>query len=143
MLQPWQRLHPFQPRRQKLIQDKNTISGQANTFDREYWDDKTYFNCLKTGHPETHCSNDNDENDTKSRYSQAKSVNRLEKEVKNMKKAFAQLKETKEDSDISESHSSQGESHFQVTGDGLQFTQVKASSNQASPSCSNKHMVAT
>jgi hypothetical protein len=40
------------------------------------------------------------------------------------KKAFAQPKETKEDSDISESDSSQGKSHFQVTGDGLQFTQV-------------------
>jgi hypothetical protein len=43
-----------------------------------------------------------------------------------MKKAFAQLKETKEDSDISESDSSQGESHFQATGDGLQFTQVES-----------------
>jgi hypothetical protein len=43
---------------------------------------------------------------------------------KEHKKAFAQPKETKEDSDISESDSSQGESHFQVTGDGLQFTLV-------------------
>jgi hypothetical protein len=43
-----------------------------------------------------------------------------------MKKAFAQFKETNEDSDISESDSSQGESHFQATGDGLQFTQVES-----------------
>jgi hypothetical protein len=71
-------------------------------------------------------ANGNDEDDTKSCFSQAKSVKKLEKEAKIMKKAFAQLKETKEDSDISESDSSQVESHFQVTDDGLQFTQVES-----------------
>jgi hypothetical protein len=76
-------------------------------------------------HPATHCPNRNDEDDTKSRSSQAKSVKKLEKEVKSMKKAFAQLMETKDDSEISESDSSQWESHFQATRDGLQFTQVE------------------
>jgi hypothetical protein len=47
------------------------------------------------------CPNWNDEDDTESLSSQAKIVKKLEKEMKNMKKAFAQLKETKEDSDVS------------------------------------------
>jgi hypothetical protein len=45
---------------------------------------------------------------------------------KEQKKAFTQLKKTKEDLDIFELDSSQGESHFQVTGDGFQFTQVQS-----------------
>jgi hypothetical protein len=93
------------------------------TFDKEYWTDKTCFKCDNVRRPATHCPNGNDEDDTKSRSSQCQKTG---KEVKSIKKAFAQLKETKEDSDISGSDSSQGESHFQVTGDGLQFTQVES-----------------
>jgi hypothetical protein len=59
----------------------------------------------------------------KSHSSLAKSVKKLEK---NRKKAFAQIKEPTKDSDISESDPSQGESHFQVTGDELQSTQVES-----------------
>jgi hypothetical protein len=108
---------------QKGGKAKNKKPKGKDNFDKEYWNDKTCFKCGKGGHPATHCPNSNDEDDTKSRSSQAKSVKKLEKEVKSMKKAFAQLKETKDDSEISDSDSSQGESHFQTTGDGLQFTQ--------------------
>jgi hypothetical protein len=46
--------------------------------------------------------------------SQAKSVKKVEKEVKSMKEAFAQLQQTEEeDSDVSEESESVGESHFQ------------------------------
>jgi uncharacterized protein YodC (DUF2158 family) len=63
--------------------------------------DKTCFKCGKVGHPAMACPNFNNEGDTDSLSSQAKSVKKSEKEVKNMKKAFAQLKETKEDFDVS------------------------------------------
>jgi hypothetical protein len=47
-----------------------------------------------------------------SRSSQAKSVKKLEKEVKSMKQAFSQLQQTaQEESEISDE--SEGESHFQ------------------------------
>jgi hypothetical protein len=83
--------------------------------DREYWKDKKCFKCDEPGHPSTHCSNDEDE-DEKSRSSQAKSVKKLEIQVQNIKKAFAQLKERKEESDISDSEQlegdEEGKSHF-------------------------------
>jgi hypothetical protein len=55
-----------------------------------------------------------------------KKVSRSWRRGKEQKKAFAQLKKTQEDLDIFELDSSQGESHFQVTGDGFQFTQVQS-----------------
>ena len=74
-----------------------------------------------------HCpEGDNDDEDAKSHSSQAKSVKKLEKEVKSMKKAFAQLKETKEESDLLDSDESKGESHFQFHDhDEFQFAQVE------------------
>jgi hypothetical protein len=78
----------------------------------------------------THCPEADDDNDTKSRSSHAKSVKKLKKEVKSMsksmKKAFAQLKEAKGDSDLSDSDKSEGESHFQFHDGGFQFTQVES-----------------
>jgi hypothetical protein len=114
--------------KEKLINPKEKTPPRVRQIlsIEEYWNDKTCFKCGKAGHLATHWPNSNDEDDTKSRSSQAKSVKKLKKEVKSMKKAFAQLKETKKDSDISESDSFQGESHFQATGDELQFTQVES-----------------
>jgi hypothetical protein len=104
-------------------------SGKAKTYDKEYWKDKKCFKCDEKGHPSIHCPNAEDD-DEKSRSSQAKSVKKLEREVKLMKKAFAQLKEAKEESDISDSEQSEGdeerESHFlHHDSPSFQFGQVE------------------
>jgi hypothetical protein len=101
--------------RRKTSRSAKKSSPSPKTYDKEYWKDKRCFKCDETGHPSTHCPNDEDDDD-KSRTSQAKSVKKLEREVKSIKKAFAQLKENKEESDISDSEQSgadeEGESHF-------------------------------
>jgi hypothetical protein len=62
--------------------------GQGTiTFDKEYWKDKTCFNCSKKGHPLSSCikaavANDNDS------ASSVQSIRKLAKETKNLKKAF-------------------------------------------------------
>jgi hypothetical protein len=85
--------------------------GKQKPFDKEYWKDKECFKCHKEGHPATHCPEDDD--DDKSRASQAKSVKKLVKDMKSMKKAFTQLSKMKEaESDISDSDTSEGDSHF-------------------------------
>ena len=103
-------------------------AGKSNgkPFDKEYWKDKECFKCNKKGHPSSHCPNADVDEDDKSRSSQAKSVKKLAKDLKSMKKAFTQLQQMKEaDSDISDSDSSEGESHFQFEDDAFQFTQVE------------------
>jgi hypothetical protein len=100
--------------------------GQATiTFDKEYWKDKTCFNCSEKGHPSSSCTKATVANDNDSA-SIAQSIKKLTKNTKNLKKAFTQLQKTsKRDSDLSGSESAEEEdSHFQL-GDGFQFTQMK------------------
>jgi hypothetical protein len=99
--------------------------GQATTtFDKEYWKDKTYFNCGEKGHPSLSCTKAAVANDDDSA-SIAQSIKKLAKDTKNLKKAFTQLQKTsKQDSDLSGSESEEEDSHFQF-GDGFQFTQMK------------------
>jgi hypothetical protein len=73
-----------------------------------------------------HCPNADDEDDSKSRASKAKSVKKLTKDFKIMKKAFTQLQQVKEaGSNISDLDASEGDSHFQCKHDDFQFTQVE------------------
>jgi hypothetical protein len=99
--------------------------GRATiTFDKEYWNDKTCFNCGEKGHPSSSCMKVAVANDDDST-SIAQSIKKLAKDTKNLKKAFTQLqKTTKQDSDLSGSESEEEDSHFQF-GDGFQFTQMK------------------
>jgi hypothetical protein len=92
-------------------------------FDKEYWKDKECYNCGGKGHPSSHCPKDDVDNDNKS---QAKSIKKLAKDMKSMKKAFTQLQKMKEDdSDVSDSDALEEASHFQFTDGGFQFTQVE------------------
>jgi uncharacterized protein YodC (DUF2158 family) len=103
----------------------NASKGNATKkpFDKEFWKDKECYNCGGKGHPSSHCPKDDAEDDNKS---QAKSVKKLTKEMKSIKKAFTQLQKTKEeDSDISDSDESEQASHFQFADGGFQFTQVE------------------
>jgi hypothetical protein len=100
--------------------------GQATiTFNKEYWKDKTCFNCGEKGHPSSSCTKAAVTNDDDSACI-AQSVKKLAKDTKNLKKkAFTQLQKTsKRDSDLSGSESDEEDSHFQF-GDGFQFTQMK------------------
>jgi hypothetical protein len=62
--------------------------GQGTiTFKKEYWKDKTCFNCVEKGHPSSSCmkaaiANDNDS------ASIVQSIKKLAKDTKNLKKAF-------------------------------------------------------
>jgi hypothetical protein len=70
--------------------------GQATiTFDREYWKDKTCFNCGEKGHPSSSCTKAGVTNDNDSA-SIAQSIKKLAKDTKNLKKAFTQLQKTSE-----------------------------------------------
>ena len=99
--------------------------GQGTiTFDKEYWKDKTCFNCGEKGHPSSSCTKVAITNEDDSA-SIVQSVKKLAKDTKNLKKAFTQLQKTSErDSDLSGSESEEEDSHFQL-GDGFQFTQMK------------------
>jgi hypothetical protein len=99
--------------------------GQATiTFDKEYWKDKTCFNCGKKGHPSSSCTKAAVTNDDEST-SIAHSIKKHAKDTKNLKKAFTQLQKINaRDSDLSGSESEEEDSHFQF-GDGFQFTQMK------------------
>jgi len=99
--------------------------GSRRPFDKEYWKDKKCFKCGKEGHPSLHCEEGDD--DDKSTAS-AKSVKKLTKDMKSMKKAFTQLKEVIEgDSDLSGSDSEE-DSHFQVQARKFQFIQLERES---------------
>jgi hypothetical protein len=93
------------------------------TFDKEYWKDKTCFNCSEKGHPSSSCTKAAVANDDDNA-SIVQSIKKLAKETKNLTKAFTQLqKTTEQDSDLSGSESEEEDSHFQL-GDGFQFTQM-------------------
>jgi hypothetical protein len=69
----------------------NAGRGSGTTkksFNKEYWKDKECYNCDGTGHPSSHCPKDDANDDNKS---QAKSVKKLTKDMKSMKKTFTQL----------------------------------------------------
>jgi hypothetical protein len=94
------------------------------TFDKEYWKDKTCFNCGEKGHLSSSCTKAAVANDDDSA-SIAQSIKKLAKDTKNLKKAFTQFQKTNErDSDFSGSKSEEEDSHFQF-GDGFQFKQMK------------------
>jgi hypothetical protein len=99
--------------------------GRATiTSNKEYWEDKTCFNCGEKGHPSSSCTKAAVTNDDNSA-SIAQSVKKLAKDTKNLKKAFTQLqKTTEQDLDLSGSESEEEDSHFQF-GNGFQFTQMK------------------
>jgi hypothetical protein len=63
----------------KSAKRNSSSPAKAKTYDREYWKDKKCFKCDEPGHPSTHCPNDEDDGE-KSRFSQAKSVKKLERE---------------------------------------------------------------
>jgi hypothetical protein len=105
---------------------RSTGKGKGKPFDKERWKDKECHKCKKKGHPGWACPTEDDDGDEKIQKSQASSMKKLEKELKSIKKSFAQLQTMNEsDSDISDSNESQGESHFQFDADGFQFTQVE------------------
>jgi hypothetical protein len=99
--------------------------GQGTiTFDKEYWKDKTCFNCGKKGDPSSSCTKAAIAHDDDSA-SIVQSIKKLAKDTKNLKKAFTQLQKiTERDSDLSGSKSEEEDLHFQF-GDGFQFTQMK------------------
>jgi hypothetical protein len=105
--------------------DKDGGGAAQKPFNKEFWADKECFKCHKKGHPASHCTSEDD--DDKSRTSQARSVKQLAKDIKTIKKAFTQLSQMRENatSDISESEASEGESHFQFDDHAFQFTQVE------------------
>ena len=97
-------------------------------FDEVYWKDKECYECHEKGHPSSHCPNKkkSKESDDQTVASTKSSVDKLKKQVKEMKKKFTtvntQLEKLKETSDMSGSDSESEEaSHFQ-----FQFLQTKA-----------------
>jgi hypothetical protein len=99
--------------------------GRATiTFNKEYWKDKTCLNCGEKGPPSSSCTKAAIANDDDSA-SIARSVKKLAKDTKNLKKAFTQLQKTsKQDSDLSGSESEEEDLQFQFSN-GFQFTQMK------------------
>jgi hypothetical protein len=73
----------------------HVTSPNTITFDKEYWKDKTCFNCGEKGHPSSSCTKVAIANDDDSA-SIAQSVKKLAKDTKNLKKAFTQLQKTSE-----------------------------------------------
>jgi hypothetical protein len=107
---------------------RNSGSGKSKgkPFITEFWKDKVWYKCHEKGHPSSHCPNADDKDDDKSHASQAKSVKKLTKDFKSMKKAFTQLQKVKEaDSNISDSDVSEADSHFQCKLDDFQFTEIE------------------
>jgi hypothetical protein len=93
-------------------------------FDKEYWKEKTCFNCSEKGHPSSSCTKAAAANEDNSD-SILQSIKKLAKDTKNLKKAFTQLqKTTEQDLDSCDSESEEEDSHFQFD-DGFQFTQMK------------------
>jgi hypothetical protein len=84
---------------------------------------RSCFNCGEKGHPSSSCMKPAVANNIDST-SIAHSIEKLAKETKNLKKAFAQLQKTsKQDSNL-DSESEEEDSHFQFD-DGFQFTQME------------------
>jgi hypothetical protein len=81
--------------------------GQSTvSFDKEYWKDKTFFNCSKKGHPSSRRKMAVTKDDDNA--SIVHSIKKLAKDTKNLKKAFTQLQKTgKQDSHLSETDGNQ------------------------------------
>jgi hypothetical protein len=99
----------------------NGSTGNAKPFNKDYWKDKECFKCHEKGHPASHCPKADNNDDEKS-HASAKSIKKLMKEIKTMKKAFTQLKVTEETSSVSECSTDKEDLHFQI---GLQFAQIE------------------
>jgi hypothetical protein len=100
--------------------------GQGSiTFDKEYWKERTCFNCIEKGHPSSSHTKPGVINDDDSA-SIVQSIKKLTKDTKILKKAFTQLQKTsKRDLDLSGSESEEEDLHFHFD-DGFQFTKMKA-----------------
>jgi hypothetical protein len=71
--------------------------GQSTvTFDKEYWNDKTCFNCGERGHPSSSCKKMAVAKDDDSAASIVHSIKKLAMDTKNLKKVFTQLQKTDE-----------------------------------------------
>ena len=97
-------------------------------YDKTYWADKDCYNCGQKGHPASQCpSKDKKNDDDRSKTSSAKSVKKLSKDFKHMKKKMttinAQLSRLNEDSDLSDSDDAEETSHFQADPTAFQFVQ--------------------
>jgi hypothetical protein len=111
----------------EAVTEANGKGHDSGTYDKRY----ECYKCHKMGHPATHCgknSNSNDDDDS-SAAAKVKSVKKLQKDIKSMRKAFTmvntQLEKLKEaESDISESEGEDEASHFQMDV-ALQFAQVE------------------
>ena len=88
--------------------------GKNNDYDKEYWKDKTCFECGEHGHPSSHCpkkknSENKKDDDDKSKSSKSSKSSGSSKEIKKMKKQVSSLQKTLttiedgNDSDITES----------------------------------------
>jgi hypothetical protein len=100
-----------------------------DNFDKEYWKDKTCYKCENKGHPANKCpKKKNNYDDEKSVTSAARSVKKLKKDFKSMKKAFTmvntQIEKMKEaDSNLSGSEDDDDQSHFKMDA-AIQFEEV-------------------
>jgi hypothetical protein len=120
---------------------KDTTLVRVNSCDKEYWNNKTCFKCGKVGHPATHCPNGDVEDDTKSRSSQAKSVKKGSEELEESVCA-TQRDQKKIPTSLSRTPPKGSRTSRSPVTD-LNLHKWKASLNQATPSYSTKHMVAT
>ncbi len=108
--------------------DKHNKSNRTKDgYDKDYWKEKKCYKCGEEGHPASHCpKKDEDSQSQASMSSQAskKSVKKLAKDTKSLKKAFATLAKKvhslkEADSDLSDSDSDSdddvsGNMHFQI-----------------------------
>jgi hypothetical protein len=113
------------------IYNGNGKGQVSSTYDKKYWKDKEHCKCHKMGHPATHCGNKSNSNsdDYSSAAATVNSVEKLQKDIKSMRKGFTtvstQLEKLKEaESDISESGGEDEASHLQMDV-ALQFAQVE------------------
>jgi hypothetical protein len=109
----------------------NGKGHESSTYDKNYWKYKECYKCHKMGHPATHCGkkSKSNEDDDSSAAATVKSVKKLQKDIKFMRKAFTtvntQLEKLKEaETDISESEGEDEALHLQMDT-ALQFAQVK------------------
>jgi hypothetical protein len=109
--------------RPKKGEEKKRSSGgkqeKKKDYDKEYFKDKPCFKCGKKGHPQSHCPQKDEDDDSSvssksskgSKSSTGSRTKSIENQFKNLKKSFAQLKAAQEDG--SDSDSSEEMSHFQ------------------------------
>ena len=109
--------------RPKKGEEKKGCSGgkqeKKKDYEKEYFKDKPCFKCGKKGHPQSHCPQKDEDDDSSvssksskgSKSSTGSRTKSIENQFKNLKKSFAQLKAAQEDG--SDSDSSEEMSHFQ------------------------------